>query len=371
MKAIISTMLSTMFLLRPSSVRGLSTFASCSSSRYLLRTAPTQLSRTYDVYTTGTSAAITKTNGGVLMSMSSSPSSSSEIRKKKTPKKKMGVQRIDKVLADRGVGTRSQTFEIAKGKRITMASHPDAPHEERTRIKGPKEKVPPDAALFLDGNLLPSAAPLLLVYHKPKFVLSVMEDDKKYKDQERKHLGQVLSARYKRCGMHPVGRLDYDTTGLILFSLEGKLTQRLLHPKRGVEKEYVATVQGKADEEKLKQMLSDGVETTDGTFSAQLLEVTPSDGPASAPADDEMLWDEESSTEDRAQMDYSGEHSDVRLIVTEGKYRMVRRILANCGHPVVELRRERHGKVTLGDLAVGEFRDLKDEELEWAESLLK
>jgi len=50
---------------------------------------------------------------------------------------------------------------------------------------------------------------------------------------------------------------------------------------------------------------------------------------------------------------------------------MVRRILANCGHPVVELRRERHGNVTLGDLAVGEFRDLKDAELEWAESLLK
>ena len=50
---------------------------------------------------------------------------------------------------------------------------------------------------------------------------------------------------------------------------------------------------------------------------------------------------------------------------------MVRRILANCGHPVVELKRERHGNVTLGDLAVGEFRDASDDELEWAESLLK
>jgi len=254
----------------------------------------------------------------------SSSSATSETPKKKSPNKKKAaaaaLQRIDKVLADRGVGTRSQTFELAKAKRITMASYPEAPHEERTRIKGPKEKVPSNAALFLDGKLLPSAAPLLLVYHKPKFVLSVMEDDKKYQDQERKHLGQVLNARYKRCGMHPVGRLDYDTTGLILFSLDGKLTQRLLHPRRGVEKEYVATVQGAVDEEKLRQMLSDGVETTDGTFSAQLLEVTPSDGPASAPAaDDEMLWDDESSAEDRAHLDYSGEHSNVRLIVTEGK----------------------------------------------------
>jgi 23S rRNA pseudouridine2605 synthase len=259
-----------------------------------------------------------KINGGRVMSMSSS--ATSETHEKKAPKKKKAdLQRIDKVLADRGVGTRSQTFELAKAKRITMASYPEAPHEERTRIKGPKEKVPSNAALFLDGKLLPSAAPLLLVYHKPKFVLSVMEDDKKYKDQERKHLGQVLNARYKRCGMHPVGRLDYDTTGLILFSLDGKLTQRLLHPRRGVEKEYVATVQGAVDEEKLRQMLSDGVETSDGTFSAQLLEATPSDGPARLPADDEMLWDDESSAEDRAQLDYSGEHSDVRLIVTEGK----------------------------------------------------
>ncbi len=340
----------------------------------------------------------------MMMSMSTSPSSSSSnaSRKKKASNKtkKTTLQRIDKVLADRGLGTRSQTFELAKSKRITMASHSDAPHEERTRIAGPKVKVSSNAALFLDGNLLPAAAPLLLIYHKPKFVLSVMEDDKKYKDQERKHLGQVLDARYKRCGMHPVGRLDYDTTGLILFSLDGKLTQRLLHPRRGVEKEYVATVQGVVDEEKLRELLHNGVETTDGTFGAQLLEVIlPSDGPISnLDAEDNILWDEESSTEDRAVLDYTGEHSDVRLIVTEGKvsvlmfphsyrhcclmltltlffyfvqYRMVRRILANCGYPVVELRRERHGSVTLGDLSVGEFRQPTEQELEWAEELMK
>lgn len=326
MNAIISVVLSTMFfLLRTSSVRGLSTFA-YNSSRYLSRPRTCM----HTIGGTSSSAAITKQNNGCLvLSMSSSASSSSasetsKKKKKKSPKKKKAdLQRIDKVLADRGVGTRSQTFELAKAKRITMASYPEAPHEERTRIKGPKEKVPSNASLFLDGNLLPAKAPLLLVYHKPKFVLSVMEDDKKYKDQERKHLGQVLSARYKRCGMHPVGRLDYDTTGLILFSLEGKLTQRLLHPRRGVEKEYVATVQGVVDKEKLGQMLSDGVETTDGTFSAQLLDVTSVDRPASSDSDDEMLWDEESSKEDRAQLDYTGEYSDVRLIVTEGKVSML------------------------------------------------
>ena len=62
--------------------------------------------------------------------------------------------------------------------------------------------------------------------------------------------------------------------------------------------------------------------------------------------------------------------SRVRLKVSEGKHRMVRRMLANCGHGVVELKRERHGEVRLGDLAEGQFRELTEEELEWAESLL-
>ncbi|KAL3822873.1 hypothetical protein ACHAXA_006237 [Cyclostephanos tholiformis] len=289
------------------------------------------------------------------------------------------LTRIDKLLAHRGVGSRSETFELAKARRVSYALRPDAPHEERVRIRGPREKVPFDASLFLDGGLLPGPPPLLLVYHKPKFVLSVMEDDAKYQDRARRHLGMVLEERYKKGGMHPVGRLDYDTTGLILFSLDGKLTQRLLHPRRGVEKEYLATVQGIVDEEGLARKLSDGVETTEGVHRARLVSVGPSDGPAAVPA--ATYESEEEAVIRTAKMDgaddddgwkndYSGPYSDVRLIVSEGKYRMVRRMLANCGHPVVELRRLRHGGIELGDLKVGEFRDPTREELEWARSLI-
>lgn len=293
--------------------------------------------------------------------------------------KETNLQRIDKILAHRGVGTRKETFELAKSKRITFASRPDAPHEERTRIRGPKDKVPFAASIFLDGKCLPGPAPLLLVYHKPKYVLSVMEDDKKWQDQQRKHLGQMLEQRYKKAGMHPVGRLDYDTTGLILFSLDGKLTQILLHPRRGVEKEYVATVQGKADEAKLTKKLADGVETTEGVHKAKLIAVTPSDGPTDDDGELEEIMNMETGEEDDEQGgddekgldDYSGPYSDVRLVVSEGKYRMVRRILANCGHPVVELRRLRHGKVELGNLKMGEFREVTADELDWAKSLIK
>ena len=293
--------------------------------------------------------------------------------KKKKSGKKIVLQRIDKVLADRGLGTRTETFALAKAKRITTAPSPDTPHEERRRLKGPSDKVHSNAVLFLDGKIIPGPSPLMLVYHKPKYVLSVMEDDKKYLDQQRKHLGQMLEPRYARSGMHPVGRLDYDTTGLILFSSFGKLTQALLHPKRRVEKEYVATVQGMVDKTELENKLTGGVETSEGVHVAKLIEVTSSDGPLSDVREDgQNVLDEEFHEEEKSHAveDYSGPYSDVRLVVTEGKYRMVRRMLANCGHPVVELRRERHGNIWLKDLKVGEFRELSPDELDWAESLV-
>jgi len=298
--------------------------------------------------------------------------------------KELNLQRIDKVLAHRGIGTRKTTFQLAKSKRITMADSPNAPHEERERILSPKQKVPFAANLFLDGTLLPGPPPLLLVYHKPMHVLSTMEDDKKYADQQRKHLGQVLDDKYKAAGMHPVGRLDYDTTGLILFSLDGQLTQSLLHPKRGIEKEYLATVQGDVNETDLSNKLSEGVKTTEGVHKAKLLSVSPSDDPTDIDNDDgieleellrqseEVNGDDDNEDGEMEMIeDYTGPYSDVKLIVKEGKYRMVRRMLANCGHPVVALQRLRHGNVELGDLKVGEFRHATEDEVTWAETLIK
>jgi 23S rRNA pseudouridine2605 synthase len=289
-------------------------------------------------------------------------------QKKKGPKK-VTLQRIDKVLADRGLGTRSTTFELAKSHRIATAEHPDVPFEERTVIRGPSQKVQSNATLFIDGKLIPGPTPLLMIYHKPKWMLSVMEDDPKYIDQQRRHLGQVLAPRFVRSGMHPVGRLDYDTSGLILFSSDGQLTNKLLHPKQGIEKEYVATVKGAVNEEELKTKLAEGVETTEGVHTATLLEVTSSEGPSDE-EDPRVLPESDADEFDDLSDDYEGPYSDVRLVVKEGKHRMVRRMLHNCGHSVVELRRERHGAVCLNDLKVGEIRDLTDEELEWANSLL-
>ena len=269
--------------------------------------------------------------------------------------KNKGLLRADRVLSNRGVGSRSETTKLLKARRI---SQPDPQTGKLVTIVGPSAKIDPNVALFLDGNALPGPPPVALVYHKPKFVLSAMSDG-----EGRAHLGEKIEqSRFTTKGMHPVGRLDYETTGLILFSSIGDLTQRLLHPRRGIEKEYVATVEGVVNEEELRSKLEAGVETAAGTHIANLLEVS-SVGSRECKAD--KLGDEVSDKRDLVQ-----ELADIRLVVKEGKHRMVRRMLANCGHPVVELRRERHGEVRLGELPVGQFRHPTHAEMLWLDSIL-
>jgi pseudouridine synthase len=137
-------------------------------------------------------------------------------------------------------------------------------------------------------------------------------------------------------GLHPVGRLDADTDGLLLFAYDGALTQRLLHPRRGIRRVYAATVEGSPGEA-MRTELAQGVATAKGVFIAEVLST---DGPR------------------------------VTLAVTEGKHRMVRRLLANVGHPVTELRRLSYGPLELGDLAAGASRPPTPEEWAWVQSLM-
>jgi len=233
-----------------------------------------------------------------------------------------------------------------------------------------------NADLYLDGNQIPLQPTTLIAYHKPINVLSAMDE----KHSTKKHLGLFLPKKYKK--MHPVGRLDYDTSGLILFSRDGELTQRLLHPKYSVERQYVATVTGEVDNERLRVQLEEtGVETGEGTHFGKLLDVHHLDSEESLAV---LKYGEKNSAErsgseetaedgnevSRVSLDNDVAFSNVRVAVQEGKHRMVRRMLANCKHPVVELKRERYGEVILGDLGVGEFRECTESEINWALQLL-
>ena len=302
---------------------------------------------------------------------SSSPRKFRATAKHQTPNKKRAPKlrqkrdkdlfRADRVLSNRGWGSRSECSDLILYRRVSTP---------QGTLKSPSEKITMDTPLFVDQTPVPHI-PLLLAYHKPKWVLSVLHDP-----TGRPNLGGLLSPIQKRQKLHPVGRLDYDTTGLLLFSTNGLLTQRLLHPNHQVQKEYVVIVDGTVDREKLSQRLQEGVETAEGTHTAQVLDVSYIDEeqvPFLLKRMRSTLPSEYNVTdlEERGFLfSNTTALSTVRLSVAEGKHRMVRRMLANCGHGVLELRRERHGEVVLGDLKEGEFRELSVDELDWAKSLL-
>jgi 23S rRNA pseudouridine2605 synthase len=370
-----------------------------------------------------------------------------------------GVFRADRVLANRGWGTRSDCFQVLVRKQVAILETAATTHQRKSPVKengnttsldesnrrtilGPMERIPLHAKLFVRGQPVPDI-PLLMAYHKPKWMLSTMSDpqhpettlvDKEnetnnnknlnqydasatFEDIEeaeheeistdtlstqktdmtitadstmiessatattrggRPNLGQVLPPVYQRQKLHPVGRLDYDSSGLILFSSLGTLTQKLLHPSHQVEKEYQATVSGNPNLIALERQLAEGVATADGVYTARLLSVNP------VPNDEvperlQHIIDTLPPEYDRQELEERGylrevktasKLSHVRLVVTEGKHRMVRRMLANIGYPVLELKRLRQGVIGLGDLPEGQFRFLTPEELEWAETLL-
>ena len=135
-------------------------------------------------------------------------------------------------------------------------------------------------------------------------------------------------------GLFPVGRLDRDTTGLLLFTTDGQMAHRLLHPSHHIEKVYLATVEGVPADAAL-EALREGIELDDGL---------------TAPARAELRTVREGLT-------------DVEIAIREGRKRQVRRMFEAVGHPVVALHRTAFGPIDLGELAVGSYRALTEDEI--------
>ena len=145
----------------------------------------------------------------------------------------------------------------------------------------------------MDGYTISPIYPMYL-YHKPAGLVSTMDDNWGRDCMEI----SFLCTHY-----HIVGRLDKDTRGLLLFSREGSLTQHLLHPKRAIEREYIATVETPPSID-LVERVEKGVETSLGLAKGKIVSIT---------------------------------DTHIRLIMTEGRNRIVRRMLNNAGYPVVDL----------------------------------
>jgi 23S rRNA pseudouridine2605 synthase len=231
-----------------------------------------------------------------------------------------GLVRLQKLLAQSGVASRRRCEELM------LAGLVEVDGEVVTRLG---TKVDPRTAVIrVEGRRLPPASPhVYLVLNKPVGVVSTMSDP-----QGRPTLSDLVADRPER--LFHVGRLDTDTSGLLLLTNDGDFAQRMAHPSFEVDKTYVAEVTG---------------DLSRATVRALLAGVTLDDGPVAVSA---------------AKVVQRGQgRTLVELVIHEGRNRVVRRLLDSVGHPVRRLTRTAIGPVSLGTLREGDLRALTRDEL--------
>ena len=223
--------------------------------------------------------------------------------------------RVDKFLCDSGAGTRSQVKLILKAGRVTV---------DGAAVRDPNLKISPDTqTVCLDGEILGGSRRIVLMLHKPAGYVTATEDKKE------KTVMELLPAGYR--DVKPVGRLDKETEGLLLFTNDGDLLHRLISPRKGVQKVYYARHEGTAGQEDV-EAFEKGLTLRDGTqcLPAVLCPVGPGES---------------------------------RITVYEGKYHQVRRMMASRNMTVLYLKREQEGALSLEDLPLGKTRELTEEEI--------
>lgn len=231
----------------------------------------------------------------------------------------MGPERLQRSLARAGFGSRRACEELiaagsvtVNGRTATLGDRVD-PTTDEIRVRGSRISADPGLRY--------------LALHKPAGVTTTMGDA-----HARSDLRALLPEQGPR--VFPVGRLDRDTEGLLLLTNDGELANRLTHPSHGVEKEYLAEVEGEPTERRLMR-LRRGVELEDG---------------AAHPVSVRTVG-------------RSGGRAALRVVMAEGRKREVRRMLEAVELPVRRLVRLRVGTVRLGRLRAGEIRDLTPEEV--------
>lgn len=229
-----------------------------------------------------------------------------------------GEQRINKVLAAAGLGSRRLVDELIEQGRVEI---------DGKVIQQVGVKIDPDAVtISVDGEPLKRHRPIYFALHKPEGVLCTNRDPH--------GRARVVDMVPNQARLFPVGRLDAASTGLILLTNDGELSQRLTHPKHGVPKRYAVVVAGQVELDSLKR-LQRGIYLAEG----------------------------------RAKVDHAKlkkvrkGSSEVEITLSEGKNREIRRVLARLGHKVVSLKRIAIGPLKLGELPEGAYRPLSSNEV--------
>lgn len=230
------------------------------------------------------------------------------------------MERLQKVIAHAGIASRRKAETMITEGRVKV-------NGQVTRELG--TQVSKQDQIEVDNVPIYQEEPVYYIFYKPRGVISAVTDDKK-----RPVVTDYFAGVPER--IYPVGRLDYDTSGLLLLTNDGNFAQKLTHPKHEVEKTYVAKVKGNASKEKLMP-LTKGIRI---------------EGRKTAPARFEIL-----------SVDHQKETSIVELTIHEGRNHQVKNMLQAVGLPVQKLKRERYGALTLAGLRPGQYRPLHKKEV--------
>lgn len=235
-------------------------------------------------------------------------------------------ERLQKVLAQFGVASRRKSEKLILAGKVAVNGQ--VVTELGTKVDWNRDQI------AVDGLVI--RAPEDKVYillNKPAGYVSTVRDP-----QGRKKVTDLLRGIKER--VYPVGRLDYDTEGLLLLTNDGDMAHALTHPRHEIDKTYVARVNGFPSGEALRSLRT-GVWLTDGKTAHARVKTL-------ARLEDSTL---------------------LEIVIHEGRNRQVRRMCAVVGHPVLELKRIRIGPLASGELRVGEYRHLNNEEIDKLQKL--
>ena len=223
------------------------------------------------------------------------------------------MTRLDKLLTQSGLYSRSEARELIRSGRVSV---------DGETLRRPEVKAAEDAAVFVDGEEVNCSLCRYFMRNKPADVLSATDD------RSQPTVLDLLPREIRALGLFPVGRLDKDTTGLLLLTNDGGFAHRVISPKHGVVKTYLAVTASPVDAEDVRAF-REGITLADGTHCLPAV-LEPLDG------------------------------CRCRVLVSEGKYHQVKRMLAACGKPCTALERTAVGALELDpELPRGGWRELR------------
>jgi 23S rRNA pseudouridine2605 synthase len=236
------------------------------------------------------------------------------------------MERLQKVIAQAGIASRRKAEELISGGKVKVNGKTVT--ELGTKVSS-ADKV--------EVNEIPieREIPVYFLLYKPRGVISSVQDEK-----GRKVVTDYFPHSKER--IYPVGRLDYDTSGLLVMTNDGEFANILMHPRGEVEKVYVAKTKGIPSKENLKK-LEKGIMLEDGK---------------TAPARVKML-----------SIDKKKQTAIIEIVIHEGRNRQVRRMFEAIGNEVLKLKRERYGFLTLSGLMPGDARELTPHEVKQLRAL--